>query len=516
MNSKEEVDVPAPAPGEPVDAADPPYSIFSTPEKVFYAWVASMAAFSSPISSGIYYPALTVLASDLHTSLGNINLTITMYMVYPPPLPCQNSVLAANYSKIFQAVAPTFIGGISDRWGRRPSYLICFVIYIAANTGLALQTSFAALMVLRCIQSSGSSGTVALSNGVVSDVVTRAERGRYIGIAALGSNLGPTLGPLIGGLLIHYQGWRSVFWFLDIYAAIMLLVIGIFVPETCRNIVGNGSVPPQRWNFSLVSYIRHRKQRKSGTPASTSTLSKKVRPSLISSVYIIFSKEAFLLLFYGGLLYAGFYILLTGLPSQLQSTFHYNSIQVGLCYIPMGVGAIVARQIAGPLIDRNFRRHAKKLNIEIRKDRQVNIDDFPAERARLEVGLPLAYLGCITIIPYGWVMNMEHPPLPAALVLLFLNTVSVSGSFQCLTVLVIDCYPESPSAATAANNLIRCLLGAGGVALVEPLLNSIGRGWTSTLVSLVWAVGSLLWWAVWIWGPGWRKEKKRRAGQRAN
>ena len=355
---------------------------------------------------------------------------------------------------------------------------------------------------------------MALSNGVVSDVVTRSERGKYIGIAALGSNLGPTLGPLIGGLLIHFQGWRAVFWFLDIYGGVMLLTFALIIPETCRNIVGNGSVPPQRWNLSLISYLHRRKRRKAGLPELTNTISRKVRPSIISSLYIIFSKEAFLLMFLGGLLYAGFYILLTSLPSQLESTFHYNSIQVGLCYIPMGAGAIVARQVVGRLIDRNFRRHAKKLNVEVRKDRQVNIDEFPVERARLEIGLPLVYLGCVCVIPYGWIMNMEHPPLPAALVLLFLNTVSLSGSFQCLNVLIIDCYPDSPSAATAANNLIRCLLGAGGVALVEPLLNSIGRGWTGTLLSFIWAIGSLLWWSAWIWGQRWRKEKKRKSDER--
>jgi len=81
---------------------------------------------------------------------------------------------------------------------------------------------------------------------------------------------------------------------------------------------------------------------------------------------------------------------------------------------------------------------------------------------------------------------------------------------QCLQVLLVDCHPESPSATSAAANLIRCILSAGGVALVEPLLKGIGRGWTGTLISAVWATGSLLWWAVWFWGAGWRKEKERK------
>lgn len=181
------------------------------------------------------------------------------------------------------------------------------------------------------VQSSGSSGTISLSNGVVSDVSTRSQRGKYIGIAALGSNLGPTLGPLIGGLLVHFQGWRAIFWFLDIYAVVMILTIAIFIPETCRNIVGNGGVPPQKWNIPLISLLR---RREIDAPTAGITLSNKRRPSLIESLYIASSKEAFCLIFFSGLQSGGYFILLAGLPSQLESTFHYNSIQVGLCTSP--------------------------------------------------------------------------------------------------------------------------------------------------------------------------------------
>jgi hypothetical protein len=78
---------------------------------------------------------------------------------------------------------------------------------------------------------------------------------------------------------------------------------------------------------------------------------------------------------------------------------------------------------------------------------------------------------------------------------------------RCLQVLLIDLFPESPSSCSAAANLIRCLLSAGGVALVEPLLKTIGRGWTGTVISAVWVSGSMFWWCVWIWGPGWRKQR---------
>ena len=76
-----------------------------------------------------------------------------------------------------------FTASIGDTVGRRPAIVLCFVIYLAANIALALQDSYAALLVLRCFQSAGSSGTVALARAVIADVATPAERGSYLGMA---------------------------------------------------------------------------------------------------------------------------------------------------------------------------------------------------------------------------------------------------------------------------------------------------------------------------------------------
>ena len=403
------------------------------------------------------------------------------------------------------------MGGISDRIGRRPAYILAFTVFIGANIGLALQTNYVALLILRCLQSCGSSGPVTLSSAVVSDVATRQERGSYIGLAALGGSMGPALGPLIGGLLTHFLGWRSIFWFLTIYGVVMLLVYLLLFPETCRNVVGNGSLPAQRWNRPLIAYLPSMKATRSSAVNAPSERSTKQRPGILSTIPILLDKECFVILFFGGIIYAGYYVIITGLPQQLTSTYHYNSVQVGLCYIPIGMGPLIIRPVIGRIMDANFRRHARASGIEIVDNRQVDTDGFPIERARLEVSLALLYLSTAAIIPYGWVMNLQHPPLPAVLVLLFIVSLCLSGAFQPLTALVIDINPRSPAAATAANQFVRCLIGAGGVAVVNPMLNTLGRGWTSTLIAFIWIVFSSLWWAALFWGPGWRKAKKSKS-----
>lgn len=109
------------------------------------------------------------------------------------------------------------IAGFSDTAGRRPAYFICFSIYIVANLGLALQNDYVALLILRMLQSAGSSGTIALVQGIVGDCIVSADRGKYVAYASLGSILGPTVSPIIGGLISQYAGWH---WYASCYGSL--------------------------------------------------------------------------------------------------------------------------------------------------------------------------------------------------------------------------------------------------------------------------------------------------------
>lgn len=114
------------------------------------------------------------------------------------------------------------------------------------------------------------------------------------------------------------------------------------------------------------------------------------------------------------------------------------------------------------------------------------------------------------MIVYGWILNLNNPPLPAVLVLLFLLALCLSGAAQVSATLMVDCFPDSPSAASAAGNLLRCGLGAGGIAVLQPLQDTIGYGWTGTLIAGIWLVFSVFWWIVWYKGQVWRAERLRK------
>ena len=57
------------------------YSVFSVRQKKIILVAGSFAAFFSPLSSNVYFPALNTIAKDLHVSISQINLTVTTYQV---------------------------------------------------------------------------------------------------------------------------------------------------------------------------------------------------------------------------------------------------------------------------------------------------------------------------------------------------------------------------------------------------------------------------------------------------
>jgi hypothetical protein len=57
------------------------YSSFTTWEKRFIVFTATIAALFSPFTAQIYFPALNTIAKDLHVTNSKVNLTVTTYMV---------------------------------------------------------------------------------------------------------------------------------------------------------------------------------------------------------------------------------------------------------------------------------------------------------------------------------------------------------------------------------------------------------------------------------------------------
>jgi len=90
-----------------VPGEGPPFSVFTSRQKMMTVYIASFVAMVSPLSATLYYPALTTLAADYHVSQSLMQLTITVYQVSRKPMSNHRSRLANDASsRSFRALPP--------------------------------------------------------------------------------------------------------------------------------------------------------------------------------------------------------------------------------------------------------------------------------------------------------------------------------------------------------------------------------------------------------------------------
>ena len=164
-----------------------------------------------------------------------------------------------------------------------------------------------------------------------------------------------------------------------IAAGIFMIPFSLTFPETGRNVVGNGSIPPQGWNMSLLNYLQLRREARKAPPLQRTvsresqrtaqralTKKRKLRvPNPLHALSVILEKDVALLLFYNSLVYCAFYDVMASAPQLLEEIYGYDALQIGLCFLPFGVGCFIAPQISGKLMDWQFRRIARQIGYEL-------------------------------------------------------------------------------------------------------------------------------------------------------
>ncbi|KIY00052.1 uncharacterized protein Z520_04690 [Fonsecaea multimorphosa CBS 102226] len=473
------------------EAVTVPYTVFGTNQKRLLIALLGFATITSPLTATIYFPLLPLLREHFHTTSQAINQTLTIYI-------------------IFQAISPAIFGPLSDSVGRRPSYLFTLSLYMAANLGLALNKNhYGILLGLRAIQSLGASAAYAISFGVIAHVCVPSERGRMLGPVSMALNLGACIGPVVGGWVAYSSGsFAWIFWTLVIVGGLLLFLVGTFLPETARSLVGNGEkragLPVWEWTWlriimRLTSIYLPRKNpehtRGAGRGSSRGQLDQEkpsTYPALLSRLQvgnpltclrIIFHLDTFFVLWMHGSFYTVDYSLVAAIPDIYKQIYHFNELQIGLTYLPRGIGIIVGGYCIGKVMDFNYKATAKKINWNIDRVSGDDLGEFPIERARARGSGWLLLVSTCGLIGYGWAVHY-HVHVSVLLILQFMQGFWGTCFYTVYNTLLVDVFSQSPSTAAAAASITRCAMAAAGVAVLQPLLDAAGRGWYFTVLGL--------------------------------
>src|SRR5215470_4778283 len=126
----------------------------------------------------------------------------------------------------WRAPSACYLGGrLSDRLGRRATFVGGMGLFLVGSVLCGFSTSVSMLVGFRVLQGLGAGAVQPTTLTISSDLYTLEERAAIQSVFTGAWGLASVIGPVVGGLLTEHLGWRSVFWInvpVGILAVVML------------------------------------------------------------------------------------------------------------------------------------------------------------------------------------------------------------------------------------------------------------------------------------------------------
>ncbi len=167
----------------------------------------------SPLTLAMYGPSMPAMVEAFATTQGRVQASLTVYLVA-------------------FALAQLVYGPLADRFGRRPVAVTGLILYLGGCLLAGLAGSIEAMLLARALEGVGACGGSASSRAFVRDRHDGAKAARVFSLVGLALALATALGPVAAGYLQQDHGWRAIFVALGTVAALLLLLVWLFMPET--------------------------------------------------------------------------------------------------------------------------------------------------------------------------------------------------------------------------------------------------------------------------------------------
>ncbi|MDH3335285.1 MAG: multidrug effflux MFS transporter [Rhodospirillaceae bacterium] len=322
------------------------------------------------------------------------------------------AVLSQSLGVYLAAVAITtlFWGPLSDRIGRRVVILTSMFLYIIASIGCAMADNIDAFLFMRVMQGLAVSGSFTASRAMIRDVHDAQSAHRAMSQVMLMFAIAPAIAPILGAWLHDMFGWRSVFWFLAIFGA-SLMVMVFFIGETL---------------------LREHRQ--------------SFKPTSVAAVYFrMFKNKHFMFLVVSlSSTFGGLFVYIAGAPTVIYDFLGLGSDGFAYMFIPMVGGVMMGSVISGRLTHKTSSSKIASIGFWV-LTAAVTINILQAEFISPTM---ISVVGSLVAYAFGLALVM-----PA------------------ISVMALDCFPHNRGSAAAVQGFLQTLSIAAVSSLAVPLLS---------------------------------------------
>ncbi|EHK15428.1 uncharacterized protein TRIVIDRAFT_38447 [Trichoderma virens Gv29-8] len=250
---------------------------------------------------------------------------------------------------------------VANKWGRRPVYVVSYMIYFATAVWLIFEKSYGRFLAGRILMGFGAGAAETLAPITIADIFFLHERGRIMSAYTCFLSVGASGGLVISGLITIHHTWRTIYQVGSALVGFVLLALLFTVPETSYSRIDDYSSPPVEVPSDLST---------SNTTQGELSSSKKMgyfesllvfkaagtKENLFKMMIRPFGLIVLPPVLWSALALAvtiGFLVAVSSnSASAFNATYGFASYQVGLCYIAGVIGSLLGLPAGGHLGDK--------------------------------------------------------------------------------------------------------------------------------------------------------------------
>ena len=199
---------------------------------------------------------------------------------------------------------------------------------------------------------------------------------------------------------------------------------------------------------------------------------------------------------YVAVVYGFLYILFTTFTFVYHDIYGFSPIGAGLSFIGGGVGNILGLAYIGVLSDKI-----------IRKQKATRQEHRPEDRLSLLLTIPSSLTLPLGLLMYGWTADKHLHWIFPMIGTAIMGFGSI-GTLMSVQTYLVDSYALYAASVTAANAVLRSLLGALLPLFSLQLYDRLGLGWGNTLLALLCLVLAPVPWVLHFYGDRLREKAK--------